>query len=350
MRLTRQGPQLNNISRIKSLEHQVTAIQSTLVDLVSTLRAGMSSGTSNGSGNTPAAPGSTPDRPHTGFMQSGSIYGMNATGIPKYTSPSGIGLSEHLRNDNIPSNPTQPFWNESVRSQSQAPTSIPNFGYPPRQDIMPPPQPGAMLAGHNPMNLFSGQPSPLNTIPESLRMTGTSGLVSASSSNRASMSQPWPESTPGISHDGRHPESSLPMSRVGSMGAEDLLGPEDIINPLGAMSNMAGLVEAAVERAREEQVRSTNTIGASSSKRATSDVPPGNAPDEGDESRTSKKARFSPTEKPHGPVIMESQNLPPMSTAIKGRPKAKKAHIHAYPDAVAEGFLTEDEGKELMQM
>ncbi len=62
-----------------------------------------------------------------------------------------------------------------------------------------------------------------------------------------------------------------------------------------------------------------------------------------------KKAREDPI-LPHGPTIQESQNLPPQSSKDRARKAAKKTHIHAYPDIVEEGFVSEAEGRELMNM
>ena len=122
------------------------------------------------------------------------------------------------------------------------------------------------------------------------------------------------------------PAISIPPSRLGSPGAdEDILGPEEITNPLGALDNMAGLVEAAVERAREEQS-------------------PLKRPSESKDERPVKKTRFSP-EHPSGPIITEAQNLPPTR-----KRRSKRTHIHAYPDAVSEGYVSEAEGRELMAM
>lgn len=133
-------------------------------------------------------------------------------------------------------------------------------------------------------------------------------------------------------------DMSLPPSRAGSVGAEDILGPDHITNPLGAMSNMAGLVEAAVARARDDAAEGS-AKEKSSSKRTG---------DQSDNSGPTKKTRFSPTE-PSGPTVLETQQLPWKGTS-KGKGKAKRKHIHAYPDAVAEGLVSEEEGRELIAL
>lgn len=135
---------------------------------------------------------------------------------------------------------------------------------------------------------------------------------------------------------------SLPPSRAGSVGPEDILDAEEIINPLGAMSNMAGLVEAAVERARQESVGGPSPDF--NIKRVTE-----NTSSAEDATRPLKKARFSPT-LPSGPMIVEAQNLPPIPAGVKGKAKTKRAHIHACPDVIQEGYITEEEGKALMQV
>jgi len=237
-----------DISRIRSLEGQVTAIQTTLTDLVSTLRANMAG----------------PSQP-----------------MPPVIAP-----------------PPAPIDLSMFTGQ--------NFGFPPKQEILLP------IHGSDPGSTpsYRSQPSPY--VP----MMNESGRISSS--------------MPALPLDFfRQPVVSVPESRLGSPGADqDLLAPEEITNPLGALSNMAGLVEAAVERAREEQL--------SPAKRTADVLDPG---------RPIKKTRFSP-EEPSGPVIIEDAQ-------IAGGPKrkrVKRTHIHAYPDAVAEGYLTEQEGRELMQM
>ena len=111
---------------------------------------------------------------------------------------------------------------------------------------------------------------------------------------------------------------------------------------------MAGLVEAAVERAREEQeVSNQKTCSQPNKRNAGETFQPGKGIL--DTPRSVKKARFSPPP-PSGPVVIESQNLPLTSAPTKGKAKSKKTHIHAYPDAVAEGYVSEEEGKGLLQM
>ena len=92
------------------------------------------------------------------------------------------------------------------------------------------------------------------------------------------------------------------------------MGPEKINAPLESMSNMAGLVEAAVERAREERVN-----------------PNAKRQIEGAD-RPIKKARFG-------------------DEPVSGRKmKLRKTHVHAYPDVVDEGIVGEAEAKELFGM
>lgn len=135
-------------------------------------------------------------------------------------------------------------------------------------------------------------------------------------------SESWPQAQT------RNMHMSLPPSRGGSVTPDDILAPGEIINPLGAMTNMAGLVEAAVHRARNE--------GLDGSVQAM------------EESSSNMRRRPSPG-MPHGPVVVEAQNLPAQSTRDKKK-ITKQRHIHAYPDAVEEGFVTEQEGRELMAM
>ena len=136
-------------------------------------------------------------------------------------------------------------------------------------------------------------------------------------------------------------DPSLPPSRDASDVAEDMLGGDEIINPLGALSNMAELVEAAAERAREEQARRRGDEprgkrGASHEARQTSPA-------------TSKKARFqSPPQNGH--AVQDSQRILSPGGTIRNGISALKSHVHAFPDAISEEILTEEEGKELMRM
>jgi hypothetical protein len=167
-------------------------------------------------------------------------------------------------------------------------------------------------------NVSSSTPIPLNaqshlpTYRSEAPWNDSLPRSSPSTQSRGTMPPPrpsphWPLPPPQSHLD------SLPPSRAGSAGPTDILSPEEIINPLGAMSNMAGLVEAAVKRAREEQ--------------------PGEKP--------IKKTRFSPPH-PAGPAVVETQYL------AKG--DSTRLHVHAWPDAIAEGLVSEEEGRELFQM
>lgn len=120
---------------------------------------------------------------------------------------------------------------------------------------------------------------------------------------------------------------SLPPSRSGSEAPEDILGTEEIINPLGSMSKLA---EAAVERAREEETRSEEDLGVTPLKRTHSRDHLG-----------TKKARHG-----HQRTIVEAQGLP---QPVLDPPKSKKkAHTHSLLDVVDEGIVSEEEARELM--
>jgi len=139
---------------------------------------------------------------------------------------------------------------------------------------------------------------------------------------------------------------SLPPSRAGSEGPDDILAPDEIINPLGSMSNMAGLVEAAVERAREERGRASASPVAA--KRMSVD-----SSDHAMDERGLKKARFSSNPTSGGtpaPAVVEAQGLPQTLAPSKPKSKRKKTHTHAYPDCVDEGIVSEEEARELMGM
>ncbi|RXK39487.1 hypothetical protein M231_03155 [Tremella mesenterica] len=151
-----------------------------------------------------------------------------------------------------------------------------------------------------------------------------------------------PVLTPRDEND--RPYSTLPPSRAGSLGPDDLLDAETITNPLGAMSNMAGLVEAAVERAREEQAKSMGNQHNGNGKRPFADSLDGTTTH-----KVPKKSRLL-EQRPTGHEIVEAQNLPPTPSGLKGKTRARKTHVHAFPDAVAEGYVSEEEGREMMKV
>lgn len=211
-------------------------------------------------------------------------------------------------------------------SYSAFPPGTVNFGFPPRQDV------GSDTASVNSRN----QPSPYNIMT-------TSDAARPSPQDLSSMEGAFrrpalPVSAFTQTQHLHSNEMSLPPSRAGSVGAEDILGPDHITNPLGAMSNMAGLVEAAVARARDDAAEGASNSN-SSGKRGV---------DQSDNAGPVKKTRFSPTE-PSGPTVLETQQLPWKGTS-KGKGKAKRKHIHAYPDAVAEGLVSEEEGRALIEL
>jgi hypothetical protein len=175
-----------------------------------------------------------------------------------------------------------------------------NFGFPPKQEVT---MPMGSDPGSTPSHL--SQTSPFNPFnPATFHGFDFNGLA--------------PQLPPPVPPP---PEpQSFSASRIGSPVDKDILAPEDITNPLGALSSMAGLVEAAVDRAREEAGEP--------------------------EGRPMKRLRFSPIE-PSGPLIAETQHLP--AGGSKKR-RGKKLHIHAYPDAVTEGLVSEQEGREMMRM
>ncbi|ORX39923.1 hypothetical protein BD324DRAFT_615541 [Kockovaella imperatae] len=152
------------------------------------------------------------------------------------------------------------------------------------------------------------EPRPSTSSPAWHSQPDWSSLHSA----RPSDSVPTPEQIIGVK---RNPSPSLPPSRAMSVGPEDVLG-EGISRPLEAMSNMAGLVEAAMERAREEHVTTIQPSG------------------------KIKRARFASPE-PRGPSIIEHASTGKSEPVI---------HVHAYPDAVADGLVSEEEGREMMQI
>ncbi|WWC89988.1 uncharacterized protein L201_004918 [Kwoniella dendrophila CBS 6074] len=329
--------------RIRSLEGQVSAIQNTLTDLVTTLRAGMSSGASNTSIPTPVNVNTaTPDyAASVGNMPlaNPAMHGMMA---PLSTSPTVNSSAMDVHN---------PYGRASM------PPAMSNFGVNTPGNSMihsVPIQPGSSTDSFRPYG--GGIPNNQNFEQNGAPQMPRRQVVLDENSRRQTVpAHLQPPNVPGwpighlaeSNHTTRH--MSLPPSRAGSMGPEDILGPEEIINPLGEMSNMAGLVEAAVERAREEQAKTTSTNGGTPMKRSGSEMERSGSGNE--DKKGLKRARFIP---PHpvayGPVIYENQNLPPVAIGPGYKAGPKRQHTHAFPDAVTEGLVSEEEGREMLQI
>ncbi|WVQ98787.1 hypothetical protein IAU59_005918 [Kwoniella sp. CBS 9459] len=321
--------------RIRNLESQVSSIQNTLVDLVSTLKAGMSSSASNTSGHTPLGPAnSTPEyvssappmaHPHMGIN---NLMGQTM-GSPSVNSFGMEPHNAHNRSAGRPSLYTSPQTSSFLAHQITQTYPPPgNAGIP---AIMPPPH-GAQ-----------GPRRPMIMDEQSRRQSMPPNIQSYLA--------PWPPGhrTDGPEHQHQTQHMSLPPSRAGSVGPDDILGPEEIINPLGQMSNMAGLVEAAVERAREEQAKASSQDGASPLKRSGSDMEKVATTEES--AKPTKKARFTSPQPPGtAQIVYENQNLPPRPIVPGSKRSPMKPHIHDFPDVVTEGFVSEAEGRELLNI
>lgn len=204
------------------------------------------------------------------------------------------------------------------------------------------------------------------------RASGGFGLTAAMSPAidfSALIAQPATGLTPGKTKRPRSNELSAIPSPAGSDAEdEDPLAPSQIMAPLGNMSSMAGLAEAAVERARAERLLSAggDTKGAvDESKEIT-------LPDASplDDSRSAKRARlddhgFAIPEQPLRPKTLTSAGLQdypgasllgaaprPVSTDIVRTSKGKhtRRHVHAFPDVIALGLVSEQEARELFEL
>ncbi|WVQ78323.1 hypothetical protein IAT38_000408 [Cryptococcus sp. DSM 104549] len=363
--------------RIRSLESQVSSIQNTLTELVTTLRAGMSSSASNGSAQTPVAMTSTtPDyAPPVGLPLATANLAGFAMGV---SPPSGtVDPGNHFRHTSVSSVPSvgqaRPFFpahHSAGPYLSQGSPALTNpqdpfrpyvsnthnqsFGFSPQaaSNMPPPPQRRPNLID----DAARRQSMPVSTTP------GPSGWMGGSGNTPTNP----PSTNPPAAAEPHTRHMSLPPSRAGSVGPPDIFGPEEIINPLGEMSNMAGLVEAAVERAREEQAKknaaaadggvapsgSGDTPHDPGMKRpATSmDMERGLSEGKKPAKRTKFEAMGLGYRTAKGPTVMDVQNLPPRAVVPGFVPLPTKLHHHAYPDAVSEGYVSEEEGRELMKV
>ncbi|KAK4689740.1 large subunit ribosomal protein L4, partial [Tremellales sp. Uapishka_1] len=267
------------MDRIRTLENQVSSIQNTLSDLVTTLRAGMASSFPNGGGG---APITSTDYRTAAMNQIAPQHALQTSAhISPYAIPTPTPFADPMRRQ-----PSLNLYNPYEGSSS-------NLGYSSSRDMFEAPK----------------RPPP----PPSYPWGAASSLAVP------------PRATQHM---------SLPPSRAGSEGPEDILAPDEIINPLGAMSNMAGLVEAAVERAREEQAAKV------SGKRPESN----NLRD--DSRGPAKKARFSGGKSdPSMPMVVET-----LQAKSRGQHKKIITHVHAFPDAIHEGYVSEEEARDLFSI
>lgn len=280
-------------------------MQNTLVDLVKTLQAGMSGNSASSSSNPASRMDSLyPAQKHVGFMTNNS---------PGHSE-------QYPQHSSTGSGPTPPFYNVGGNPSfiAQSPSN----------------SAGSYNQPNNSGMNWSGQGGQYSSINIDPALLSSGGMPGADQKRPAPPAPTHSEAWPQASKQSLY--MSLPPSRGGSHTPDDILAPEEIINPLGAMTNMAGLVEAAVHRARNEGLGGSDFAGASDAKSA-------------DEGVSAKRRRHSATS-PHGPVILEAQNLPAQSSKSKQNKAEKHRHIHAYPDAVEEGFVSEQEGRELMAM
>lgn len=295
-------------------------MQNTLVDLVKTLQAGMSTGNNAGSSHPPQI---------SSEFSSFGIGGSNMTGMgfPSMSGESPSFDQQYRQHSSTGSGPTPPFYNMGGNGNNpifvaQSPSnSAGSFN---------------QIGGMGWANQQNQAASGFSNVPIDPALL-SAGMGTEQPKQLAppapSHAEAWPQESTSKT---QNLHMSLPPSRMGSVTPDDILAPEEIINPLGVMTNMAGLVEAAVKRARQDEGESAA-------------IATGNDESTGLVDGITKKGRRSPI-LPHGPIIMEAQNLPPQSTKEKGKKGSKKRHMHAYPDAVEEGFVTEQEGKELMAM
>jgi hypothetical protein len=163
-------------------------------------------------------------------------------------------------------------------------------------------------------------------------------------------------------HESRYIHGSSNASPYASEGEEeDALNPGMIMAPLANMSSMAGLAEAAVERARAERIGKSDGVGAlkeEGDRKPTPGFPP--LPIEMDEERgdsqPKKKRKLSDTSfaVPADPIeravaardppgiILESHRL--------GNEKKTRKHVHAFPDVAALGLVGEEEARTLFDL
>ncbi|EIW69439.1 hypothetical protein TREMEDRAFT_73857 [Tremella mesenterica DSM 1558] len=319
--------------RIRSLENKVSGIQDTLSELVVAIRASLSA-------PQPAVPSVSSERSpalNNGYDASsrGGVPSQIANAYKPPLATTLGSLAPHGGGFNLAHHSPYP---SSAIDRSVGPFSRSGSNF----RMTPINQPSSSSINTMKQETPSwGAPArpQLNPIPSSSTQLTSQSTLDTEHHRGQRFS---PVLTPRDEND--RPYSTLPPSRAGSLGPDDLLDAETITNPLGAMSNMAGLVEAAVERAREEQAKSMGNQHNGNGKRPFADSLDGTTTH-----KVPKKSRLL-EQRPTGHEIVEAQNLPPTPSGLKGKTRARKTHVHAFPDAVAEGYVSEEEGREMMKV
>jgi hypothetical protein len=128
---------------------------------------------------------------------------------------------------------------------------------------------------------------------------------------------------------------SLPPSRGGSEEPEDVLAIKEISNPLGVMSNMAGLVEEAAQRSKASPKDAKLGEGPGAHYEDAVHLSP-------EQPRAPKRARLA---SPPVTAIQDAWHLKESSGNVSAGRK-----IQGDVDPVAAGLITEQEGRELMRV
>lgn len=128
---------------------------------------------------------------------------------------------------------------------------------------------------------------------------------------------------------------SLPPSRGGSEEPEDVLAIKEISNPLGVMSNMAGLVEEAAQRSKASPKDPKLGEGPGAQYDDTVRLSP-------EQTRAPKRARLA---SPPVTATLDDWHLKESSSNVSVGRK-----VQGDVDPVAAGLITEQEGRELMRV
>lgn len=128
---------------------------------------------------------------------------------------------------------------------------------------------------------------------------------------------------------------SLPPSRGGSEEPEDVLAIKEISNPLGVMSNMAGLVEEAAQRSKASPKDPKLGEGPGAQYEDAVRLSP-------EQPRATKRARLA------SPPVTGTQDDWHLKDSSSNNRIGRK--IQGDVDPVAAGLITEQEGRELMRV
>lgn len=395
-------PVIIPISRIKRLEYQVGSIQTTLADLVTAIKSSTASAVNN---NSPQSyyPSPSSSGNYNGFrMPPSNMY----QGVFTHEDPTQAGAmipnlnafgGHQAHSTPIFPHPSQP---NQARAPGQQFSPMPNQsfdtsntrGSQSSQRASSRPLDVTEAANRGMRGLTDCEPTNalgFNDFRSDVGAVDSSGKLSFYTALKYDPGEPG-GSQPGFADPGQpsHPSEYVTNTTTpyGSDGEEDdPLAPARIVAPLNNMSSMAGLAEAAVERAKAEKLaqskesaRVPGGVGPSGNPRSPNMIddfrnaqdsnatitgphglgrmdPPSNP--QGDDRGTKRRRTDVTFVTPKDPNLQHfetsSFSHPPgiiIEAHRSSKGKKTRKHVHAFPDVVSLGLVSEEEGRMLFDL